>query len=140
MQKIIFTIAALIFSLSIYAFRPTDKSYLLPATDSISINQADSTTYDIIITETGYDNWILTNAQPRWYYNNAYYRNKNQFFVIDWNNRVIETMGRAPYEEQIFYNPNIDYGLEVNYKLYWYFKFMEHKYGIRLNGGGKDSF
>jgi hypothetical protein len=140
MQKIILTFAAMIFSFSIYAIGPSGINSQMIASDSISINQADSLEYDIIITEVGYDNWLITNAQPKWYYTNEYYRNKNQFYVIDWNNRVIQYMGRPPFEEQIFYDPNIDYGLDVNYKLYWYFRFMEHKYDIRLNGGGKGSF
>ena len=140
MQKLVIIIATLIVSLHIYAIGPSDLDSQLFSSDTISINQADSTEYDIIIIETGYDNWILTNAKPKWYYTNDYYRNKNLFFVSDWNNRVISSMHRPPFEEQIMYNPNTDYGLDVNYKLYWYFKFMEHKYGIKLNGGGKDSF
>ena len=32
------------------------------------------------------------------------------------------------YENEINYDSNTDYGLDVNYKLYNYFKFVEHKY------------
>jgi hypothetical protein len=110
----------------------------LPFPDTLSIQESDTTEYEILIIETGYENWMATNARPKWYYSNEYYRNKNRFFVIDWNNRVLETMHTPPFEDRIEYNPHIDYGLDVNYKLYWYFKFMEHKYGINLRGSGKD--
>ncbi len=140
MQKLFFFAATLLVTINLSANIELPFNNLQQSPDSLNIIQADSLEYDIIIIETGYDNWILTNAQPKWYYTNEYYRQKNQFYVIDWNSRVIQSMGRPPFEEQIFYNPNTDYGLEVNYKLYWYFKFMEHKYGIRLSGGGKDSF
>jgi hypothetical protein len=102
--------------------------------DTITISSGDSTEYEITIIEMGFETWMLTNAKPRWYYSNDYYQNKNQFLVVDWNNRVISTMHQPPYEFQIDYDPNIDYGLEVNYQLYWYFKFMEHKYNINLRG------
>jgi hypothetical protein len=32
----------------------------------------------------------------------------------------------------INYQPQIDYGIDVNRKLYWYFRFVEDYYGIRL--------
>jgi hypothetical protein len=28
--------------------------------------------------------------------------------------------------------PDTDYGLDVDYELYWWFKFMEDKYNIKL--------
>lgn len=138
MYKIIISIAALLVTLNVFGLQNQPFQSQEQPSDTLLIPGGDSTEYDIIIIEVGYENWLITNAQPKWYYSNEYYRNKNQFYVIDWNNRVIESMGRPPFEEQIFYNPNIDYGLDVNYKLYWYFKFMEHKYDVKLRGGGKD--
>lgn len=35
-------------------------------------------------------------------------------------------------ESYIDYRPNIDYGIEVNRKLFWYFKYVKSKYGINL--------
>lgn len=103
-----------------------------PNPDTLSIAKIDTIGYEILIIETGYENWMLTNAKPKWFYTNDYYRNKNQFYVINWNNRVLETMHSMPFEETIEYNPNIDYGLDVNYQLYWYFKFIESKYNVNL--------
>jgi len=106
--------------------------------DSIVIAPGDTSAYEILIIETGYESWMATNAKPRWFYSNDYYRNKNLFYVVDWNNRVLETMHQPPFEDRIDYMPNIDYGLEVNYQLYWYFKFIEHKYSIKFSGSGRD--
>ena len=36
------------------------------------------------------------------------------------------------YELQINYDPQIDYGYEVNYQLYNYFVYFQRKYGQRL--------
>ncbi len=54
--------------------------------------------------------------------------------VIEWNNRVINTLQFDPqlYQLQIDYDPMIDYGYEVNYKLYNYFIYFQRKYNQRL--------
>ena len=39
------------------------------------------------------------------------------------------------YENIIDYQPNIDYGYEVNYKLFNYFLFAQRKYKMSLGGG-----
>lgn len=140
MKNIIVLFAICLMALSGFGFQGKTSTNYQPGADTLSIQESDTTEYEIIIIEQGFDNWMVTNAKPKWYYTKEYYENRNRFFVIDWNNRIIETMARQPFEERIDYHPNIDYGLEVNYKLYWYFKFMEHKYGINLRGVGKDSF
>ncbi len=131
--SIIFCIAAISFFVS----NSNAANAILPQTYTLTIQQGDTTEYEILIIETGFESWIATNAKPRWYYTNDYYHNKNQFYVIDWNNRVLSSMHTSPFEYRIDYDPNIDYGLEVNYQLYWYFKFIENKYGIRLRGSVK---
>jgi hypothetical protein len=38
------------------------------------------------------------------------------------------------YESHIDYDALTDYGLDLNYKLYNYFRFVEDEYGINLIG------
>lgn len=95
----------------------------------------DSVSYDIIITDIGYEKYLLTIAKPMNYYSQDYYELKNRFYVPIWNERVRDTRSgrwRQVFENIIDYDPNIDYGLEVNYKLYNYFKFIEYTYKIKL--------
>ncbi len=40
-------------------------------------------------------------------------------------------------DSYIDYRPNIDYGLDLNYKLYYYFKYFEERNNIRLLPGGR---
>lgn len=100
--------------------------------DTLNITTTDSTEYEITIVEPGFDSWLIGHAKPLWYFSNDYYRNKNNFLVAKWNNRVLETMYQEPYDYLIDYLPNIDYGLEVNYQLYWYFRYIENKYNVDL--------
>lgn len=101
--------------------------------DTVEISDPESN-YDIIIIEPGFDYWLRTIARPRGYYSQSYFENRNRILVIEWNNRVMWPMRYDPllYEFQINYNPNIDYGYEVNYKLYNYFIYFQRKYGQRL--------
>ena len=54
--------------------------------------------------------------------------------VMNWNNRVVQPQLWNPnlYELPIDYDPSIDYGYEVNYKLYNYFIYFQRKYNQRL--------
>ncbi|WP_368662325.1 DUF6146 family protein [Zobellia laminariae] len=59
---------------------------------------------------------------------------RNQIFVANYNQKVMQPMRYDPnlYEQQINYEPNTDYGYEVNYKLYNYFIYFQRKYNQRL--------
>ncbi len=89
--------------------------------------------YEIIIIESGFDSWLIT-QKPMWYYSNNTLRIKNNFYVIEWNQRVTQPFLYNPalYEQLIDYNQNIDYGIEVNYKLYQYFQYFQKKYRQKL--------
>lgn len=102
--------------------------------DTISIS-SDETEYEIIIIEPGFNTWLQSIARPAGYYSQSFLENRNQILVINWNQRVLQPSQFNPnlYELQINYDPNIDYGYEVNYKLYNYFIFFQRKYRQRLS-------
>ena len=90
----------------------------------------DSLEYEIIIFDVGFETYLNTIAKPDWYYTQDYLETKNRFYVTEWNIRVNNPRRYNPsiYENQINYDFNIDYGLDLNYKLYNFFKFVEYKY------------
>ena len=93
----------------------------------------DSLEYEIIIYDIGFSTYLNTIAKPMGYHSQNYLEAKNNFYVIEWNIRANNPIRYGDiYENQIEYSTNIDYGLEVNYKLYNYFKFFERKYKVRL--------
>lgn len=103
--------------------------------DTVAISN-DSLEYEIIIIEPGFDTWLNSVARPEGYYSQNFLENRNQIYVINWNQRTMEPFRYNPdlYTMQIDYDPNIDYGYEVNYKLYNYFIFFQRKYNQRLAG------
>ena len=91
--------------------------------------------YQIIIIDQGFTSFLNNTARSKDYYSNSYLKNKNRVYVAAWNNRARnpQKYNANIYENAIDYQQNIEYGLEVNYKLFWYFKFAEQKYRMKLN-------
>ncbi|SNY99822.1 DUF6146 family protein [Flagellimonas pacifica] len=90
--------------------------------------------YEIIIIEPGFYFWLQSIARPEGYYSQSFLENRNHIMVINWNQRVLQPNRYNPnlYELQIDYDPTVDYGYEVNYKLYNYFIYFQRKYNQRL--------
>jgi uncharacterized protein YcfL len=96
----------------------------------------DSLEYEIVIFDIGFSNYLNTIAMPMNYYSEDFLESRNRFYVTEWNNRARNTsqFDGAIYENIIDYQSNVNYGLEVNYKLFWYFQFAQNKYKMRLSG------
>ncbi len=103
------------------------------AADTVQIT-SEETEYEIIIIDPGFNVWLQSIARPEGYYSQHFLENRNQILVTNWNQRVLQPQQYDPnlYMMQIDYDPNIDYGYEVNYKLYNYFVYFQRKYKQRL--------
>ncbi|MDB4241512.1 DUF6146 family protein [Polaribacter sp.] len=97
----------------------------------------DSLAYEIIIIDPGFTAYLNTIAQPEGFYNQSYLEARNRVWVSIWNQRVQNTpqFRQDVYENNIAYLPTVDYGYEVNYKLFNYFLFAQRKYKMTLGGG-----
>lgn len=95
----------------------------------------DSLEYEIIIIEPGFNLFINSIAKPRGYYSQSYLESKNGFLVREYNQRVQQPQRYNPnlYIQEINYDPNVDYGYEVNYMLYNYFVFFSREYNQRFS-------
>lgn len=95
----------------------------------------DSLEYEIIIIDPGFSYFLNAVAHPEGYHSQSYLENKNRFLVSDYNQRVQQPFRYDPniYEQEINYDPNIDYGYEVNYKLYNYFVYLSRKYNQKFS-------
>lgn len=90
----------------------------------------DELQYEIIIIDPGFQTYLASIAKPMNFYSQSYYEIKNNFYVTKWNIRTRNPLifNSNIYENVIDYNVHTNYGLEVNYKLFNYFKFVEYKY------------
>ncbi|HIE45010.1 MAG TPA: hypothetical protein EYP87_02270 [Flavobacteriaceae bacterium] len=126
---ILFTIVLLFFSCS---SSPVKNNSNIKEDPVVIANE--SLGYEIIIIDIGFNLYLQTVAKPEGFYSQNYLESKNSIFVAVWNSRARNLTAFNPnvYENVIDYSPSIDYGYEVNYKLYNYFKFAEQKYKMRL--------
>lgn len=112
-----------------------EKELALNTSDTVTIAN-DELEYEIIIIEPGFNFWLASRAKPEGYYSQQYLENRNYQYVISWNQRVLQPQryNSNLYELQIDYQPNIDYGYDVNYKLYNYFIYFQLTYKQQLAG------
>ncbi|MEY4432630.1 MAG: hypothetical protein RLZZ44_760 [Bacteroidota bacterium] len=113
----------------------TEDKFSTSINDTIRIAN-DELEYEVIIIDHGFSNWLLSKALPRGYYSQSYLEIKNQFYVNEWNNRVLQPNQYNPnlYEMSINYDPNINYGYEVNYLIYNYMVYFQNTYKQILYG------
>ncbi|OBX23791.1 hypothetical protein LX77_00044 [Gelidibacter algens] len=103
------------------------------AQDTVRIAN-DSLEYEILIIEPGFNAWLASTAKPEGFYSQQYMETRNRQYVLEYNQRVLQPQrySISLYEQQIDYQPTIDYGYEVNYKLYNYFIYFQLTYNQRL--------
>lgn len=97
----------------------------------------DSLEYEIIIIDVGFNNYLASIAKPKGFYSQSYLEARNQTWVASWNQRVTDprNINTGIYENNIDYQASINYGYEMNYKLFNYFLFAQRKYNMTLGGG-----
>jgi len=136
MKNLLFII---ILALTIYSCGTTNRDFdgkkdNTTANDTVRIAN-DSLQYEVIIIEPGFNLFLNSIAKPRNFYSQSYLENKNQFLVQEYNSRVTQPsrFNQDLYIQEINYNPNIDYGYEVNYLIYNYFVFFSREYNQRFS-------
>lgn len=99
--------------------------------ENMILDRGDDEEYEVQIFDSGFNQWFATHSKPASFYSPQYYEMMNRRYVISWNEKVSTHAFRrnSPFEARINYDPSIDYGLEVNYKLFYYFKYIEDVYG-----------
>lgn len=107
-----------------YYERDTNK-----VTDAESVD-SDSVKYELIIFEPGFESWFITRNLKAAAHSENYYKHWNQIYVSEWNRLYLS--GHPLLDNQIYYDPFVDYGFDINYKLYYYFLFVEDKYNITI--------
>ena len=92
----------------------------------------DSTEYVITIDDPDFDTWYLLRYSASQDHSNEFYQMKNNYAVTNWNDYLVRNKYSRVINYYINYNPSTDYGIEVNRKLYWYFKYIEENYRVSL--------
>jgi hypothetical protein len=92
----------------------------------------DTTEYEVYINDIHFDQWFELNYSEAKDRTNEFYHSKNLVAAANWNDYYHSGRESMVIDSYINYEPQIDYGIEVNRKLYWYFKYVQDNYKIRL--------
>lgn len=91
----------------------------------------DSIEYELLVFDLGYETFLLTQPSME-FYSESYYKSWNEKYVIEWNYRHNSQASTGLYESYIDYDPNTEYGIELEYRLYYYFLYFEEVNGVKL--------
>ena len=101
---------------------------------TIAITLKPETEYEATVFDPGFEVFLAT-QQPKEFYSQSTLKIKNTQMVAVWNSRYHQPMQYNPaiYEVNIYYDPATGYGLDVEYTLYMFFRFMEKEHNIKLS-------
>ncbi|WP_334113334.1 DUF6146 family protein [Paucihalobacter sp.] len=73
-------------------------------------------------------------GNPPGYYSQSFLESRNRLFVQEYNLRVQQPLTYNPnlYEMRIDYQPDTNYGYDLNYQLYNYFIYFQLQYNQKL--------
>lgn len=108
------------------------KSATEAPSQNVELVAEDSLEYELLVLDPGFSSFLMTQPSAE-FHSQGYYENWNHRYVLEWNSRHSNPFRYGDfYQTQIHYDSHEDYGLELNYQLYYYFLFIKQKYGIEL--------
>ncbi len=100
--------------------------------------ESDSLEYRLETFDARFESWYTLQDRPSQYRGQQYYENWNQRYVNAWNYKATQP-GYPFFEPIIGYDPTVDYGFELNHKLFYYFQYVENVLNIEIMPGGPRS-
>ncbi len=131
MKKFLFILS---FLLILASCSTQNKANNSTKNDAIQAQKNDDGEYDLEVFDSQFTYFLNAIARPMSMYSEGSLKNRNQFLVSEWNSYYVSGRYRNIIESSIDYDPNINYGLKFEYKLYQVFAFVKWKYGLKLNG------
>ncbi|MFO7978830.1 MAG: DUF6146 family protein [Bacteroidales bacterium] len=102
--------------------------------DTLKINgveKGDTLEYELIVFDPGFNSWYNMVQQPMSFYSQDYLEMWNERLVRQWNNQVPASQrSNCLSNTYIDYDPNINYGMELNHKLFYFFRYIDEKCGV----------
>ncbi len=104
--------------------------------DRNEMEQEDSVEYELIVFDTGFETWYRLQDSPSKYRSQQYYENWNLQYVSAWNYNASQSRRKSFFQPIYGYEPGMDYGFELNHKLFYYFQYVEHVLRIEIMPNG----
>ena len=108
------------------------KSGSIEVAGQDSVSGKDSVEYSIETFDSKFETWYGLHKSETLYRSKNYYEQWNRQYVSEWNSNATDPQKSDFFEPIIGYNPNTDYGLELNHKLFYYFQYVENVLKIKI--------
>ncbi len=122
MKKIFFLLAAIVF----FAACSAPKGIVKIEPNGSESAAEDSLEYELVVFDTGFETWYMFQNSPTRYRSQQYYENWNRQYVSEWNYLATQPRRKSFFQPIMGYEPGVDYGFELNHKLFYYFQYVEH--------------
>ncbi len=97
-------------------------------TENTEPEKEDTIEYELTIFDPGFERWFTRTAKPMSFYNEDHLASWNRNLVQQWNSMLGSSWLRdCMPTSYIDYRPNIDYGKELNYRLFYYFRYVHER-------------
>ncbi|MBW6536231.1 MAG: hypothetical protein K0B11_14580 [Mariniphaga sp.] len=136
MKQIIFISIALFFVLACSTQKGVVK---IEENKEEMVAVEDSLEYQLETFDAKFETWYALHDNPSQYRSQQYYENWNRQYVNAWNYNSTQPGKRSFFEPIVGYEPNVDYGFELNHKLFYYFQYVERVLKIEIMPGGPRS-
>lgn len=136
MKRLMFGIGVLI----LIAACSTQKGVVKVKTNVDDNAVVDSVEYELETFDSKFEAWYVMHKSPALYHSKSYYENWNRQYVVAWNIKSTNPWKNSFFEPIIGYDPTVDYGFDLNHKLFYYFQYVEHVLKIQIMSGGPKAF
>ena len=113
----------------------TQKGTVKVESVSNDLMEEDSVEYSVETFDAQFESWYLQHNSPARYRSQSYYEGWNRQYVTAWNSHVTSGYHSYFFEPIIGYDPNVDYGFELNHELFYYFQYVERVLKIEIMPG-----
>ncbi len=132
MKKVIPVLIAILFVVACSTQKAAKKT---KRASNVQIEN-DSTEYAMETFDGKFDSWYEMQKSKATDRSQEYYEQWNQKYVAAWNAKAASGQYGSFFEPISGYEPNIDYGFELNHRLFYYFQYVENVLKIKIMDGG----
>ena len=116
---------------------PSGQFSRTPSSNVIDLSQNEQEeTYELSVMDPGFETWFATAWNVGKDRTVEYYANWNNQYASAWNYKTTRPNASGFFETPVNYDPTADYGIEVERKLYYYFRWVDTKLGIPILESG----
>ncbi len=97
-----------------------------------AVAATDSTEYELVTFDTKFESWYLMHNSAALTRSQSYYENWNRQYLAAWNYNATHPSKSNFFDPITGYEPEVDYGIEINHKLFYYFQYVENVLKIEI--------